>query len=66
MQKIRCRDRRVGGCPFAQDMLVGNISTETLVAELKELGAQLPKLQQLDELMQANAMIAAQFGSAVQ
>ena len=28
----------LGGCPFAQDALVGNIPTETLLAELKELG----------------------------
>jgi hydroxymethylglutaryl-CoA lyase len=29
----------LGGCPFAQDALVGNIATETLIAELKDLGA---------------------------
>ncbi len=56
----------LGGCPFAQDVLVGNISTELLLAELKDLGAQLPKLQSLDEVARANAEIAAQFGVAVQ
>jgi hydroxymethylglutaryl-CoA lyase len=54
----------LGGCPFAQDDLVGNIPTETLIAELKELGAQLPQLQPLDELIAANAKIALDFGAA--
>jgi hydroxymethylglutaryl-CoA lyase len=56
----------LGGCPFAQDALVGNIPTEILLAELKELGAQLPKLQPLDGLIAANARIAQTFGAAVQ
>ena len=54
----------LGGCPFAQDALVGNIPTESVVAELKELGAQLPELQPLDELIHANAEIARDFGAA--
>jgi len=54
----------LGGCPFAQDALVGNIPTETVVAELKELGAQLPVLQPLDELTHASAEIAREFGAA--
>ena len=48
----------VGGCPFAQDELVGNIATETLVRVLKELGAELPELGPLDALIEANAEIA--------
>jgi hydroxymethylglutaryl-CoA lyase len=54
----------LGGCPFAQDSLVGNIPTGTVVAELKELGAQLPELQPLDELTYASAEIAREFGAA--
>jgi hydroxymethylglutaryl-CoA lyase len=54
----------LGGCPFAQDALVGNIPTETVVAELKELGAQLPELRPLDDLIHANAEIARDFGVA--
>jgi hydroxymethylglutaryl-CoA lyase len=54
----------LGGCPFAQDALVGNIPTEILIAELKELNAQLPKLRQLDELIGASAEIAGKFGAA--
>ena len=54
----------LGGCPFAQDALVGNIPTEILVAELKLLGARLPELQPLDELTYASAEIAQTFGAA--
>lgn len=32
----------LGGCPFAGDRLVGNIATETLLAELAKHGARLP------------------------
>jgi hydroxymethylglutaryl-CoA lyase len=53
----------LGGCPFAQDALVGNIPTETLIAELSELGAQLPKLQPLDELIHSSVEIGNAFGA---
>ena len=55
----------LGGCPFAQDALVGNISTETLIATLTECNAKLPKLGHLDQLIQANSEIAANFGALV-
>ena len=32
----------LGGCPFAQDVLVGNIPTEKLLDALKSRGAELP------------------------
>ena len=32
----------LGGCPFAQDVLVGNIPTEKLLEALKSRGAELP------------------------
>jgi hydroxymethylglutaryl-CoA lyase len=54
----------LGGCPFAQDALVGNIPTETLIAELIEAGAQLPVLGSLDNLIQSSAEFAANFGAA--
>jgi hydroxymethylglutaryl-CoA lyase len=53
----------LGGCPFAQDALVGNIPSEILVAELKRLGARLPELQPLNELIYASAEIAKDFGA---
>ncbi|MGA1982431.1 MAG: hydroxymethylglutaryl-CoA lyase [Acidobacteriaceae bacterium] len=55
----------LGGCPFAQDALVGNIPTETLIAVLAECGATLPALGPLEELIGANAEIASRFGPRV-
>jgi hydroxymethylglutaryl-CoA lyase len=52
----------LGGCPFAQDALVGNIPTELLIAELKAAGAQILRLQPLDALISASAEIAREFG----
>jgi hydroxymethylglutaryl-CoA lyase len=56
----------LGGCPFAQDALVGNIPTETLIAVLKELGAELPEMRPLDGLIAASAEISRKFGARVQ
>ncbi|HEX3662163.1 MAG TPA: hydroxymethylglutaryl-CoA lyase [Acidobacteriaceae bacterium] len=56
----------LGGCPFAQDTLVGNIPTEIALAELARLGATLPRLQPLDALRAAAAEIERQFGATVQ
>lgn len=52
----------LGGCPFAQDALVGNVATETAIATLKELGAELPPLQSFEALLQAAHGIAQRFG----
>jgi len=51
-----------GGCPFAQDALVGNLATEAALAELNRLGADLPRLAPLDELMAMGRSIADGFG----
>ncbi len=55
-----------GGCPFAQDALVGNIATELAVAELERLGANLPTLGPLEALRAAAGEIERKFGAAVQ
>ena len=55
----------LGGCPFAQDSLVGNIPTEVLIAELKGCGAQLPAFGPLDDLIRSGAEIAAGCGAPV-
>lgn len=54
-----------GGCPFAQDALVGNLSTEAVLAELRRLGAELPLLRPLDSLRAAASEIASSFGPAI-
>jgi len=56
----------LGGCPFAQDALVGNIGTELAIAELTKLGAELPELSGLDGLLGANHVISAKYGAAIQ
>lgn len=49
----------LGGCPFAQDAMVGNLPTESLLATLLERGAKLPTIGPLEELIGASAKIAA-------
>jgi len=51
----------LGGCPFAQDALVGNIPTERVLEALKERDAQLPALGPLDSLLRASAEIGARY-----
>jgi len=53
----------LGGCPFAQDTLVGNISTEALIQELESSGALIPQLSPLEGLIQANTQISQKFGA---
>ena len=51
----------LGGCPFAQDQLVGNIPTEKVLEALKKRGAVLPPLKSLDTLLKASAGIGARY-----
>lgn len=51
----------LGGCPFAQDELVGNVATERIMQALRERGAQLPALRPLDALLKASAEIASRY-----
>jgi hydroxymethylglutaryl-CoA lyase len=51
----------LGGCPFAQDALVGNIPTERVVEALTARGAVLPPLKSLDVLLRATAEIGARY-----
>jgi len=51
----------LGGCPFAQDELVGNIPTEIVIETLRTHGAQLPPLKPLDALLRATAEMAKRY-----
>ena len=51
----------LGGCPFAQDVLVGNIPTERVLEALKLRSASLPVTRPLNELIKRSAMIADRF-----
>jgi hydroxymethylglutaryl-CoA lyase len=56
----------LGGCPFAQDALVGNIATETVVEALQSRGALLPPLKALDALIKASAEMGARYQVSTQ
>jgi len=55
----------LGGCPFAQDALVGNIATEKVIEALGQRGAELPALKPLDTLLRATAEIGARYTSSI-
>jgi hydroxymethylglutaryl-CoA lyase len=54
----------LGGCPFAQDALVGNIATEKAIEALTARGADLPPLKPFDVLLRATAEIGARYGNS--
>lgn len=54
----------LGGCPFAQDALVGNVPTEKVLEALRQHGAQLPALKPLDTLLKVTGGIAAKYSHA--
>ena len=48
----------LGGCPFAQDELVGNIPTEKVLEALAQRGAEAPVRKSLDAVVRMSADIA--------
>jgi hydroxymethylglutaryl-CoA lyase len=54
----------LGGCPFAQDALVGNIPTERVIEALRQRDTQLPALKSLDTLLKATGGIAAKYSES--
>jgi len=51
----------LGGCPFAQDALVGNIPTETVLNALAERDVDLPPLGKLETVSAITAQISSRF-----
>jgi hydroxymethylglutaryl-CoA lyase len=51
----------LGGCPFAQDTLVGNVPTECLLAALKQRGLELPISSAFLNVVSLNSLIAADY-----
>jgi hydroxymethylglutaryl-CoA lyase len=51
----------LGGCPFAQDVMIGNIPTEIAVQALAGLGAQVSLKKRLDTVLEMSADIAKKF-----
>jgi hydroxymethylglutaryl-CoA lyase len=54
----------LGGCPFAQDDLVGNIPTEEVVSALEQRGLRLPIRDSLAQVLALNRAISDEFSSA--
>ncbi|MFZ0759953.1 MAG: hydroxymethylglutaryl-CoA lyase, partial [Candidatus Sulfotelmatobacter sp.] len=55
----------LGGCPLAQDALVGNVAAERVIEALKQHGAELPPLKPLDALLRATAELGARYTDSV-
>jgi hydroxymethylglutaryl-CoA lyase len=51
----------LGGCPFAQDALIGNIPTECLLEALKQRGVQLPISDVFQSVLSLNSLISADY-----
>jgi hydroxymethylglutaryl-CoA lyase len=51
----------LGGCPFAQDTLVGNVPTEGVLEALEQRGVKLPIKRALDRVITMNGDIATRF-----
>ncbi|MCU1313097.1 MAG: hypothetical protein JWM54_854 [Acidobacteriaceae bacterium] len=56
----------LGGCPFAQDVLVGNVPTEVALAALAAAGAQVPAFSNLGLVLDASRTIAARYSGVKQ
>ncbi|MGC1783282.1 MAG: hydroxymethylglutaryl-CoA lyase [Acidobacteriaceae bacterium] len=56
----------LGGCPFAQDALVGNMATELALEALREANAELPALAPLNSLLSESREISALYGATIQ
>lgn len=57
VKRIDCAVRGFGGCPLAENELVGNMATELVVGELRQLGAKV----EIDEIKLAQAMLSSQY-----
>src|SRR5207302_5934043 len=52
----------LGGCPFAQNILVGNIPTESVFEALRQRGVELPIGKSLENVLTMTSDIASKCG----
>jgi hydroxymethylglutaryl-CoA lyase len=52
----------LGGCPFAQDTLLGNIPTESVIEALEQRGVELLIANSLQNVLAMNSEIASNYG----
>jgi hydroxymethylglutaryl-CoA lyase len=62
-RRFDCAIGGLGGCPFAQDELVGNLPTERLLEALSLRNLSLPVLKPLDTLLRASAEMGRQYAA---
>ena len=51
----------LGGCPFAQDVMVGNIPTESVIAALQQRGIELSISKSLTDVLAMTSLIASDY-----
>jgi hydroxymethylglutaryl-CoA lyase len=64
-RRFDCALGGLGGCPFAQDLLVGNIPTEQVLEALGGRGVPLPVKKSLDSVLRMSADIAQKHSTQV-
>lgn len=64
-RRFDCALGGLGGCPFAQDLLVGNIPTERVLEALGGRGVPLPLKKTLDSVLRLSADIAQKHSTQV-
>jgi hydroxymethylglutaryl-CoA lyase len=64
-RRFDCALGGLGGCPFAQDLLVGNIPTERVLEALRGRGVPLPFQKPLDSVLRLSADIAQKHSTQV-
>ena len=64
-RRFDCALGGLGGCPFAQDLLVGNIPTERMLEALGGRGVALPLKKPLASLLRLSADIAQKHSTQV-
>jgi hydroxymethylglutaryl-CoA lyase len=64
-RRFDCALGGLGGCPFAQDLLVGNLPTERVLEALGSRGVPLPVKKPLDSVLRMSADIAQKHSSQV-
>lgn len=64
-RRFDCALGGLGGCPFAQDLLVGNIPTERVLEALGGRGVPLPLKKPLDSVLHVSADIARKHSTQV-
>lgn len=61
IRRFDCAIGGLGGCPFAQDSMVGNLPTEKLLEGLAQRGIETPPLKSLNTLLRASAEMGRKY-----